>query len=70
MGRVPGDLRAFGFNADLWTTAAQDEGERRKTVEQGRGETFHAGKRGRCRESQGLTTTACGSMPKRDGKDR
>ena len=30
------DLRAFGIiNADLWTTAAQDEGEWHKTAEQG-----------------------------------
>ena len=29
------DLGAFGINADQWTTAAQDEGEWRKTAEQG-----------------------------------
>ena len=29
------DLRAFGINADQWTTAAQDDGEWRRTVEQG-----------------------------------
>ena len=29
------DLRAFGINADEWTTAVQDEGEWRKTAEQG-----------------------------------
>ena len=29
------DLRAFGINVDQWTTAAQDEGEWRKTAEQG-----------------------------------
>ena len=29
------DLRAFGTNADQWTTAAQDEGEWRRTAEQG-----------------------------------
>ena len=27
-------LRAFGINADQWTTAAQDEGEWRRTAEQ------------------------------------
>ena len=27
---------AFGIDADQWTTAAQDEGERRKTAGQGR----------------------------------
>ena len=29
------DLRAFGINADQWRTAAQDEGELRRTAEQG-----------------------------------
>ena len=29
------DLRAFGINADQWTIAAQDEGEYRRTAEQG-----------------------------------
>ena len=29
------DLRAFGINADQWTTAAQNEGEWRRTAEQG-----------------------------------
>ena len=29
------DLRAFGINADEWTTAAQDEGEWRRTAKQG-----------------------------------
>ena len=29
------DLRAFGINADQWTTAAQDQGEWRRTAEQG-----------------------------------
>ena len=31
------DDRAFGINADQWTTAAQDEGEWRRTSEQGVG---------------------------------
>ena len=35
MGCFLDDLRAFGINADQWTTAAQDEGELRRTVEQG-----------------------------------
>ena len=35
MGCFLDDLRAFGINADQWTTAAQDEGEWRKTAEQG-----------------------------------
>ena len=28
-------LKAFRINADQWTTAAQDEGEWRRTAEQG-----------------------------------
>ena len=35
MGCCLDDLRAFGINADQWTTAAQDEGEWRRTAEQG-----------------------------------
>ena len=30
MGCFLDDLRAFGTNTDQWTTAAQEEGERRK----------------------------------------
>ena len=29
------DLKSFRINADQWTTAAQDEGEWRKTAERG-----------------------------------
>ena len=35
MGCFLDDLRAFCINADEWTTAAQDEGEWRRTPEQG-----------------------------------
>ena len=35
MGCFPDDLKDFGINADQWTTAAQDEGEWRRTAEQG-----------------------------------
>ena len=35
MGHFLDDLRAFGINADQWTTVAQDEWEWRKTAEQG-----------------------------------
>ena len=35
MGCFLDDLRAFGINAGQWTTAAQDEGEWRRTAEQG-----------------------------------
>ena len=64
MGCFLDDLRAFGINADQWTTAAQDEGEWRRT----KGATFH-GEMDRCREGQGWTT-ACSGMPERDGKDQ
>ena len=35
MGCFLDDLRAFGINVDQWTTAAQDEGEWRRTAEHG-----------------------------------
>ena len=35
MGCFLDDLRAFGINAGQWTTAAQNEGEWRRTAEQG-----------------------------------
>ena len=35
MGCFLDDLRAFGINAEQWTTAAQDEGKWRRTAEQG-----------------------------------
>ena len=35
MGCFLNDLRAFGIDANQWTTAAQDEGEWRRTAEQG-----------------------------------
>ena len=35
MGCFLDDFRAFGINADQWTTAAQDEREWRRTAEQG-----------------------------------
>ena len=42
MGCLVDDLRAFSINADLWKTVAnQDEGEWRKTAEQG-AESFMA----------------------------
>ena len=41
MGCFLDDLRAFGINADQWTTAAQDEGKWRRTAEQ-RAEHFMA----------------------------
>ena len=56
------DFRPVGISADQWTTTAQDEGEWRRTAEQG-GEGFMA------RERQGWTTAQC-SLPERDGKDQ
>ena len=41
MGCFLDDPRAFGISADQWTTAAQDEGEWRRRVEQ-RAERFMA----------------------------
>ena len=35
MGCFLDELRAFGINADHWTTEARDEGEWRRTAEQG-----------------------------------
>ena len=35
MGCFLDDFRAFGINADQWTTAVQDEWEWRSTTEQG-----------------------------------
>ena len=35
MGCFLDELGAFGINADQWTTGAQDEGEWRRTTEQG-----------------------------------
>ena len=55
MGCFLDDLRAFGINADLWTTAAQDEGQWRRTAEQG-AEHFMA-QMDRCRESYGPNAT-------------
>ena len=42
MGCFLDDLRTFGINADQWTTAAQDEGEWRRTAEQQGAEHFMA----------------------------
>ena len=50
MGYFLLDLRAFGINADQWTTEAQDGGEWRKTVKPGR--EIHA-EIDRRRENQG-----------------
>ena len=67
MGCFLDDLRAFGINADQWTTAAQDKGEWRRTAEQG-AEHFMA-KWIVAEKKQGCIT-ACSGMPERDGKDQ
>ena len=68
MGYFLDDLRAFGINADQWTTAAQDKA--RGIAQNGgkRGGTFH-GEMDRCRGSQGWTA-ACSRMPERNGKNQ
>ena len=70
MGCYLDDFRAFGINADQWTTAAaaQDVVEWRRTEEQG-AERSIAKWIAACRETQGWTT-ACSSMPERDGTDQ
>ena len=68
MGCFLDDPRAFGINADQWSTAAQDEGECMAQNGRTRGGTFH-GKMGRCRKNQGWTT-ACSGMAEREGKDQ
>ena len=62
------DPRAFGINAEQRTTAAaQDEGEWRRTAEQG-AEHFMAKWIAAEKTKAGLT--ACSGMPERDGKDQ
>ena len=62
MGCFQDDLRAFGINADQWTTAAQDEGEWRRTAEHLMAKWIVAEK------AKG--TTACSGMLEHNGKDR
>ena len=63
------DLRAFGINADQWTTAAaKREGEWLKIAEQGP-EHFMAKWIVAEKARQGWTT-ACNRMSERDGKDQ
>ena len=60
MGCFLDDLRAFGINADQWTTAAQDEGEWCETAEQkGRNISWRNGSLQRKPR-----------LPERDGKDQ
>ena len=64
MGCFLDDLRAFGINADQWTTAAQDEGEWCRKAEQEGAEHFMA------KWIVAEKNTACSGMPERDGKDQ
>ena len=61
MGCFLDDPRAFGINADQWTTAAQDEGEWRRTAEHFMAKWIGQG-----------STTACSvsRMSERGGKDQ
>ena len=68
MGCLQGDLRAFGINADRWTTAAQDEGNGAKWRNKGRNVSRR--KMDGRRESQGWTTACSSSIPERGGKDQ
>ena len=66
MGCFLEDLRAFGINTDQWTTAAQDEGEWRRTAEQGAGHFM-------AKQIVAVKTKAdyaIQGMPERDGNDQ
>ena len=67
MGCFLDDRRAFGINADHWTTAGPGRGGMAHNSGKRDG-TFHGGM-DRCRESQ-VWTTAYSGMPERDGKDQ
>ena len=67
MGCFLDDLRAFGVNADQWTTAAQDEGEWRRTAEQ---ETEHFMAKWIATEKARAGLRHAGRMSERGGKDQ
>ena len=69
MGRFQDDLRASGINADQWTTAAQGEGEGRRSAEQGAGH-FMAKWIVAEKTKGGLRHAGSGIMPEREGKDQ
>ena len=68
MGCFPDDFRAFGVNADQWTTAAEDEGGCRRVAEQ-RVKHLMAKWIAAEKTKAGLRH-ACSGMPERDGKDQ
>ena len=61
------DLRAFGINADQWTTAAQDEGEWRRTAEEQGAEHFMAKLIAAEKAKTGLRHAAVCPKPKASG---
>ena len=64
-------LRAFGINADQWTTAAQDEGGWHGTTAEQGAERFMVKLIAAEKAKAGLhSITACSRMPERDGKDQ
>ena len=67
MGCLLDDLRAFDIKADQWDDCSPGRGEMAQAGGT-RGGTFHS-EMDRCRECRGWTT-ACSSMPERDGKDQ
>ena len=67
MGCFLDDLRAFGINADQWTTAIQRaRGNGAERQNKGRKISWQNGS---LQKNQGWTT-ACSGMPERDGKDQ
>ena len=70
MGCFLVDLRAFGINADQWTTAAENEVEWRRTAEEG-AERFMAKWIAAEKARVGLRQTIIySSMPERGRKDQ
>ena len=71
MGCFLYDLRAFGINADQWTTTAQDEGEWRRTAQNGGTWADISWRNGSLQRKPGLDYGMQPySMPERDGKDK
>ena len=62
------DPRAFGINADQWTTAAQDEGEWRNTA--GEGAEYFKAKWIAAEKARAGLRHAVSSMPEHDGKNQ
>ena len=69
MGCFLDDLKAVSINADQWTTAAQDEGERRRTAEQG-AEGFMAKWNAAGKARAGLWDTVARPNVRRRAKER